>query len=168
VISLPDLLRRLRRAWAPPGPALARVAPPTDTAALLRAEIQPLLQAISELQKAAEAVRSEAARTAAQQLDAAAAAADRTARDAENAAPASRAAGAKQKREVVEAEIAKVVADGDERVAAIQAMSKERLAGLAEEVKACVLAGAGEEAKAPEAVEPGEEATAKAERGVGT
>lgn len=143
MISLPDLLRRLRRAWAPPGPALTRVAPPTDAAARLRAEIAPLLQAVAEIQSAADAVRKDADATAARVLDESRADADRTARQAEQQAPAARAAAAKKKQEAVETELTRILERGGTEAARIDAAAKERIPAMVERVTTCVLSGAG-------------------------
>jgi len=142
VISLPDLLRRLRRAWAPPGPALLRVALPTDTQARLRAEVAPLLQAIAALQSEASRVRADADAAAARLLDAAHVDAERTARDAEQQAPTARAEAAKKKQDAAEADIARTLDAGRSEAARIDAAAKERLPALVERVMACVLSGA--------------------------
>jgi hypothetical protein len=83
VISLQDLLRRFRRAWAPPGPALARVAPPVDITARLRAEIQPLLDALADIQHDANATRRDADTQAAALLEKASREAEQVVREAE-------------------------------------------------------------------------------------
>jgi hypothetical protein len=62
MISLPELLRRFRRVWVPPGAALSRVAPPVDVSARLRSEVQSVLQAIGDLQQRASAASCSAAR----------------------------------------------------------------------------------------------------------
>lgn len=143
MISLPDLLQRLRRAWAPPGPALTRIAPPADRAARLRAEVQPLLELIAAVQQSADAVRTDAEKTAARLVEAATQDAARKVREAEGSASTARAAAAKRKQDEMDAEIGRITRAAEERVAGIEVMSKERLAGLVGEVTACVLSGAG-------------------------
>lgn len=143
MISLPELLRRLRRAWAPPGPALARVAPPTDTTARLRAEIEPLLKAIAELQKSADSVRDNAENKAAQIVAEATAKAEQDVREAERSAPEARATAAKRRHEAVDEEIGQVMKSGEAEVARVQAVSAKRMAELADRVATCVLSGAG-------------------------
>lgn len=145
MLSLPALLRRLRRAWAPPGPALARVAPPTDVAARLREEIRLLLEVIAEMQRAAEVLRQEADRKGEELVNAASREAQSRIQQAQNAAPATRAAAVKGKREEMEVELDRLMAASRSEVARIEAMVEERLPALVEEVRSCVLAGAGME-----------------------
>lgn len=141
MISLPELLRRFRRAWAPPGPALARVAPPVDVAARLRTEIQPVLDAVGEIQDRADTMRTEAETKAGELLETASREADQRVRDAEHQAPEARAQAAEHKHHSVDAEIASVHAAGREGARRIAEQAQERLPELLEKVRACVLNG---------------------------
>lgn len=142
MISLPDLLRRLRRAWAPPGPALARIAPPTDVAARLKTEVQPVLDAIAELQRATAIERKKAEAEAEQVLEEATRRADAKVREADHSAPDARAAAAKRRHEAVDEEIRRVLDASETEAARIETASDERLAQLAQKVAECVLSGA--------------------------
>jgi len=139
VISLPDLLRRLRRAWAPPGAALSRAAPPTDATTRLRAELGPLLAAIAELQAVGQKERDRADAEAARITDAARGDADRIVREAESGAPAARADAVRRRHLEVSAEIDSALTDAGREVARIEATSASRLPELIGEVTACVL-----------------------------
>jgi vacuolar-type H+-ATPase subunit H len=143
MISLPEFLRRFRRVWAPPGPALSRIAPPTDVAARLEAEVRPLLDAIAELQRSAESVRKDADAEAAQIVDEATQRAEKNVREAESSAPGTRAAAAKRRHEAVDTEIGRVLSESEEEANRIRATAKARMAELVEQVRACVLSGAG-------------------------
>jgi len=141
VISLPELLRRFRRGWAPPGAALARVAPPVDVAARLRDEIQPLLDAIGEIQAQADATRAEADERAKALLENAQREADQQVRDAEQRAPATRAEAAERKRSSVDDEITSIVTGGADEARRIAARAEKQLPNLLASVRACVLQG---------------------------
>jgi hypothetical protein len=141
VISLPDLLRRLRRAWAPPGPALARVAPPVDVTARLRAEIQPVLAAVADIQRNAKAIRDDAATRTRSMLDDATHDADQEMREAEQQAPSVRATASAGKQRAVDAEIAATLAAGQKEAKRIAQQVQQRLPDLLESVRSCVLKG---------------------------
>ncbi len=141
MISLPDFLRRFRRAWAPPGAALARVAPPVDVSARLRAEVQPLLDAIAEIQHRGDRLRGDADAKAAALLDAAKHDADHAVRDAEKQAPEARAAAAREAHRAVDAELSSIATAGSTEAERIGKQAKERAAELLDRVRACVLAG---------------------------
>lgn len=143
MISLRDFLQRLRRAWAPPGPALARIAPPTDVSARLKDEIRPVLSAIAELQRSAAQVRKEADGKASAMLEEADRTADGKVREAESSAPGARAAAAKGRHDAVDAEIGQVRSASEKEVARIEATARERMGELVDQVAACVLSGAG-------------------------
>lgn len=141
MISLPELLRRFRRAWAPPGPALTRVAPPVDVAARLRTELRPVLDAIAEIQTRATAVRSEADAQAAALLDTAGRDADQKVREAEQQGPSARTAAAKQKHRAADEEITAVLAAGRTEAQRIAEQSQKQLPELIAAVRDCVLKG---------------------------
>ncbi|MGH7617483.1 MAG: hypothetical protein ACREPM_09675 [Gemmatimonadaceae bacterium] len=143
MISLPELLNRFRRAWAPPGPPRGLVAPPADVAARLRAEVQHVLDAIAEIQRRADTELAEADAASQQQLDAAAQTAKAAVRDAEQRAPDARSKAAEEKHRAVDAEIASVLAGGQEEARRIAAQAKDRLPPLVTSVCACVQAVAG-------------------------
>jgi hypothetical protein len=143
VISLPDLLRRFRRTWAPPGAALERVAPPVDAAARLRDELHPVLEAIAEIQRRATAARTEGDTKAAALLDTAEREADRATRKAEAQAPSMRAAAAERKHHAVDAEVTSVLAAARGDAERIGAQCQERLPRLLDVVRTCVLNGPG-------------------------
>jgi vacuolar-type H+-ATPase subunit H len=143
LISLPEFLRRIRRAWAPPGAALRRIAPPTDATARLKAEVRPLLEALADLERSTEAIRATAGEEADRLVKEASRAADEKAREAERAAPRARAAAARRRHAEVDEEIDRVSSEGDQEATRIRAMAERRMAELAEQVKTCVLSGAG-------------------------
>jgi vacuolar-type H+-ATPase subunit H len=143
VISLRDFLWRLRRAWAPPGPALERVAPPTDVRARLKKEIQPVLDAIAELQRSAEQVRTGAREEASEMIEEATRLADGKVREAEISAPEARAAAAKRRHESVYEEIDRVLEASEAEAARIAERTRDRLPEMVDRVTACVLSGAG-------------------------
>lgn len=143
MLSLPELLRRFRRVWAPPGPALARVAPPVDVGAGLRREVQPLLDAIAEIQQRARAVEDEADGKARQLLDSASADAERIVREAENRAPQARSDAAGKQRHAVDAEIESAHSTSQDEAKRIEAQLGDRLPALLAKVQDCVLKAAG-------------------------
>jgi len=143
MISLPDLLRRFRRVWLPPGAALARVAPPVDVSARLRAELAPVLQAIAEMQRGAATVRADAEREGAALLETATREAAEAVRKAESEAPAARAAAAEEARQAVEGEIEAASKAARTEAARIDAASRQRAPALVERVCSCVLDGRG-------------------------
>jgi Skp family chaperone for outer membrane proteins len=141
MISLPDLLRRFRRVWVPPGAALAHVAPPVDVSARLRAELQPVLDAIAVTQQRAAKIRADAASKAAALVDAAERQAAEEIRKAEAEAPAARSAAAERKWQAVEVEIAAALKAAQAEAARIEAGSRQRLPELVENVRTCVASG---------------------------
>jgi hypothetical protein len=141
MISLPELLRRFRRVWLPPGAALARVAPPVDISARLRAEVAPVLQAIAELQHRAGGMRADADREAAALVDAAARQAAEAIRAADAQAPAARAAAAERTWQTVEGDIDAALQTARTEAARIDAASRQRTPALVDRVCSCVLAG---------------------------
>jgi vacuolar-type H+-ATPase subunit H len=143
MISLPELLRRFRRAWVPPGPAYRRVAPPVDVTARLREELQPVLDAIAAIQARAGQIGAEAKQGAKDLLDAASRDADRKLRDAESRAPATRAAAAERARHAVDAELESVDAASRDETQRIDARVKQHLPELLDEIRGCVLKGSG-------------------------
>lgn len=145
VVSLPELLRRLRRAWAPPGAALSRIAPPTDVAARLRSELKPLLEAVADLQASERSSRDGAKSEAERIVEAARREADRILREAEHDAPSARSEAVRRRHRALDAEIDKTLEDAEHEVGRIAESSRERLPDLVEEIKSCVLSypGAG-------------------------
>jgi flagellar biosynthesis/type III secretory pathway protein FliH len=141
VISLQDFLRRFRRAWAPPGPALARVAPPVDVTARLREEIEPLLAAIAEVQARAATIEAEAEKKSGEILDAASRQAEEELRNAEKQVSSARAEAAKKKQETFDQEIKASLDSARQEVERIEATSKERLPEIVTEVADCVFEG---------------------------
>jgi vacuolar-type H+-ATPase subunit H len=141
VISLPDLLRRFRRTWAPPGPAQARVAPPVDITARLRAEIQPLLDALTDVQREAKIIRRDAENSATASLDKASQEAVEQVREAERQAPSVRSAAAEQQGRAVDADISSTLAAGRREAERIEQQARQRLPELLESVRTCVLKG---------------------------
>ncbi len=143
VISLPELLRRFRRVWVPPGAALARVAPPVDVSTRLRAEVQPVLQAIEDMQQRAAAIRDAAEAKGAALIEAGHRDAAETIRRAQAETPNARTAAADAQWHAVEGEISMALNAAQTEVARIDAASRERLSELVEEVRARVLSGQG-------------------------
>jgi flagellar biosynthesis/type III secretory pathway protein FliH len=141
LISLQEFLRRFRRAWAPPGPALTRVAPPVDVTARLREEIEPLLAAIAEMQERAAAIGAEAERESGEILDAASQQAEGELRNAEKKVASARAEAAKKEQESFDQEIRAALDAARDEVQRIEAQSKERLPQIVTEVMDCVFEG---------------------------
>lgn len=141
MISLQELLRRFRRAWAPPGPALTRVAPPVDVTARLRKEIGPLLATIAECQERAGAIEKEVEQKATELLEEASLEANRRIQDAEKQAASVRGEAAAKKQEAVSRELQSALDSAREEVQRIEARSKERLPQLVEQIVDCVLKG---------------------------
>jgi vacuolar-type H+-ATPase subunit H len=139
MVSLPELLRRLRRAWAPPGAALSRIAPPTDVAARLRAELKPLLDAVTVLQASERSSLEGANAEAGRIVEAARGEAERMVRDAENVAPTTRSEAVRRRHRALDSEIQATLEDAEREAARIEEVSRERLPALVEEVKSCVL-----------------------------
>lgn len=142
MVSLQELLRRFRHAWAPPGPALARAATPVDVAARLRAELEPVLAAIAEIQQRAEALRAEGEERAGELLDRATRDAEQAVRKAEREAPLARAAAVETTHRGVEAEITSAVAQGRAEADRIATQTNERLPELLTAIRECVQKGA--------------------------
>jgi hypothetical protein len=143
MLSLPELLRRFRRVWVPPGAAFAHVAPPVDVSARLRAELQPVLLAIAEMQRRAAAMRQAAEARSAAAIAAAERSAADAVRQAEVQAPDARTAAAHRKRDVVESEVAAALKAAEAEAARIEAESAPRLPELVKSVEACVVSGSG-------------------------
>jgi flagellar biosynthesis/type III secretory pathway protein FliH len=141
VISLPELLRRFRRVWVPPGAALARVAPPVDVSTRLRNELQPVLQAIEEMQQRAAAISTAAQTKATDVIEAANRQAAEKMRQAQDEAPKAREAAAEQQWHAVEGEITTALKTAQTEVARIEAVSRERLPGLVDKVRTSALTG---------------------------
>jgi vacuolar-type H+-ATPase subunit H len=141
MISLQELLRRFRRAWAPPGPALTRVAPPVDVTARLREEIGPLLARIAECQERAGAIEKEAEEKAKEALEAASREATGKIQDAEKRASSVRAEAAAKEQEAVSREIQSALDSARKEVQRIEALSQERLPQLVEQIVDCVSKG---------------------------
>lgn len=141
MISLQDLLSRFRRALVPPGPALARAAPPVDVAARLRAEVAPVLEAIAELQERATQLKKEGDERAAQLIDAATSEAERNIRSAERKAPEARAAAVEDTHRGVEGEIATIDSEGNAETKRIAAQTDERLPDLVATIRDCLEKG---------------------------
>jgi vacuolar-type H+-ATPase subunit H len=120
---------------------MARVAPPVDITARLRAEIQPLLDAVADIQRDAKAIRHEAETKAATLLDTASREADQKVRDAERQAPSARAAAAEQKQHAVDTAIESTLTAGRREAERIAGQAQQRLPDLIESVRACVLKG---------------------------
>lgn len=139
MISLADLLRRFRRVWVPPGAALARVAPPVDVAARLRAEARPVLEAIEEMQQRAAAIRSAAEAKGAALVDAATQEAEEKVRQARADAPAARTAAVEQQWRAVEDDVSAALQSAQTEASRIEVESRARVADLVEKVRLCVL-----------------------------
>lgn len=142
-VSLPELLRRLRRAWAPPGAALSRIAPPTDATARLRSELQPLLEAVADLQASERSSREDASGEAERIVDAARREADRIVREAENGAPVTRSEALRRRHRALDEEIDAALRDAEREAARIEQSSRTRLPDLIEQVTSCVLSYPG-------------------------
>jgi len=127
--------------WVPPGAALARVAPPVDMAARLRAEVQPLLEAIGAMQQRAATIRDAADTKGAALIEAAKREAADGIRRAEAEAPNARTVAAEKQWHAVEGEISAALNAAQSEAARIDAESQERLSELVEKVRGCVSSG---------------------------
>jgi hypothetical protein len=141
MLSLPELLRRFRRVWLPPGAALARVAPPVDVSARLRAEVAPVFEAVAEIERRAAAIRAAADEEGTALVDSATREAAEAVRKAETEAPAARSAAAERKWHTVEGDIETALTAARTEAARIEDASGRRMAELVERVRACVMTG---------------------------
>jgi hypothetical protein len=109
--------------------------------ARLRAEVQPVLEAIETMQQRAAAVRGVAETKGAALIEAAKHEAAEKIRRAEAEAPNARTAAAEEQWHAVEGEISSALDTAETEVARIDAVSRERLSELVEKVRACVSRG---------------------------
>jgi vacuolar-type H+-ATPase subunit H len=114
-----------------------------DVSARLRAEVRPVLEAIAEMQRRADGIRSAANAKGASLVDAAEREAADTIRKAEAEAPAARTAAADAQWHAVEGEVRSALQAAKAEASRIDAVSVQRLPDVVERVSRCVLSGQG-------------------------
>jgi hypothetical protein len=123
-----DLLQRLRPVGAPG--AAGPVAVPTHAEDLVAAELAPLFDALEPVAAECEAIRSAAAKSAAEEIAAAEREAELLVADARSRAPAERAAAAARIRQTADAAADALTADAEATAALVTVRGRERLEEL--------------------------------------
>ncbi len=138
---LRDLLDRFRRGLAPPGPALARVAPPVDRRVLVEAELAGTFASLDAAAVAPDE-RTAAARSAASDAIAdAEAAADELLRHTDRRLARLRTEAASERRSAIDEELARIAASSESERARIEAQARDRIPGLVDRVMTRVVEG---------------------------
>lgn len=143
MLALRDLLDRFRRGLAPPGPALARVAPPVDRRVLLEAELADVFTSVDSLALDPDERAAEARRGASATIDDARAAADELLRRTDRGLADLRAAAAADRRREMDEEVTALEVAAEAERARIEERATERIPALVDEVMARVTEGIG-------------------------
>jgi hypothetical protein len=109
----------------------------------LRAEVQPLLEAIEVMQQRAAAIREAAESQRTALIETANHDAAQRIRAAEADAPKARLAAGEQRWRAVDVEIASALSTAQAEVARIEHVSRDRSIALVEKIRACILRGQG-------------------------
>lgn len=141
--SVRDFLARFRRSLTPPGPALARMAPPADARASLEAELAPIFAWVDDVESRATARVDVAERRAAEVVKAAHADAEVLLRRTDRGLAALRARSAEERRSQVSDELEQIHAEAVAEAARVREQAQTTIPALVERVMAGVRSGAG-------------------------